>query len=302
MMFRRLLVPLDGSRLAECVLPVVLRSASLLQCAVTLLHVIEKKAPASIHGDTHLRDYGEAERYLAGIAEQLNAAGIQVDSHVHEVPQGDVPRCIADHARELHQDLIVLCTHGMGGMRRLVFGSNAEQVLTHGVTPVMLIQPDDHGVACPFGPERILVLVEDVAAPSPALAVGEALASFAGARLYLLAVVPTLTSMSAEQAASGRFTPHTTRHILQMTAEETAISLREEVNRLMARGVLVSGRVGRGAAAAVLVEVAREVNADLVVIAARGLAGLSAFWADAITRKVAAAYPCTLLLVPVEGA
>ena len=53
-------------------------------------------------------------------------------------------------ARELEQDLIVLCTHGMGGMRRLVFGTNAEQVLTHGATPVMLIQPNDQGIACPF--------------------------------------------------------------------------------------------------------------------------------------------------------
>jgi nucleotide-binding universal stress UspA family protein len=301
MMFRRLLVPLDGSRLAECVLPVVQGAAELFQCAVTLLHVIEKKAPASIHGDTHLRDHGTAELYLAGIEKQLKAVGLEVETHVHEVPQGDVPRCIAEHARELDQDLIVLCTHGMGGMRRLVFGSNAEQLLTHGATPVMLIQPDEEGRACPFGPERIVVLVDQTAAPSPALAAAEELAGLAGARLYLLSVVPTLTSMSAEQAASGRFTPHTTRHILQLTAEETAISLQQEVDRLMAREILASGRVGRGAVAAVLVAVAHEVNADLVVVAARGLAGLSAFWADAITRKVTAAHPCTLLLVPLES-
>ena len=300
MKFRRLLVPLDGSRLAECVLPVVRRSAELFHCTVTLLHVIEKKPPASIHGDTHLRDYREAELYLAGISRQLQAASLQVDSHVHEVPQGDVPRCIADHARELDQDLIVLCSHGMGGMRRLVFGSNAEQVLTHGATPVMLIQPDDRGLACPFGPERILVLVEETVAPGPALAIAEELASLARARLYLLAVVPTLTSMSAEQAASGRLAPRTTHHLLQLTAEETAVSLQKEVDRLIAREVAASGRVGRGAAASVLIETAREVGADLVVVAARGLAGLSAFWADAITRKVAAAHPCTLLLTPVR--
>ena len=66
-MFHRLLVPLDGSRLAECVLPVVQRSAELFECVITLLHVIEKKAPSSIHGDTHLRDSVEAERYLANI-------------------------------------------------------------------------------------------------------------------------------------------------------------------------------------------------------------------------------------------
>jgi nucleotide-binding universal stress UspA family protein len=298
MRFRRLLVPLDGSRLAECVLPVVQRSAALFQCQITLLHVIEKRAPSSVHGDTHLQAFAEAEGYLLRMAEELRAVGLRVDSHVHEVPQGDVPRCIAEHARELDQDLIVLCTHGMGGMRRLVFGSNAEQVLTHGATPVMLIQPNDQGIACPFGPERILVLVDGTLATRPALTTGEELASLARARLYLLDVVPTLASMSAEQAASGRLAPRTTSHLLDLTAEEAAVFLQEEVNRLLARGILASGTVGRGAAANVLVEVAREINADLVVIAARGLAGLSAFWADAITSKVAAAYPCSLLLIP----
>lgn len=297
-MFKRLLVPLDGSKLAECVLPVVQRSARLFHCRITLLHVLEKNAPSSIHGDTHLKAFAEAERYLAKIAERLKAEGLQVDSHTHEVPLADVPRCIAEHAQELDQDLIVLCTHGMGGMRRLVFGSNAEQVLTHGEVPVMLIQPGDHGIACPFGPERILVLVEETAAARPALTISEDMAGMARARLYLLMVVPTLASMSAEEAASGRLTPRTTRHILDLTAEEAAILLQEEVDRLTVLNILASGRVGRGAPAAVLVDVAREIDADLVVIAARGLAGLSAFWADAVTRKVASANPCTLLLIP----
>jgi nucleotide-binding universal stress UspA family protein len=298
MTFRRLLVPLDGSRLAECVLPVVQRAAELFHCAITLLHVIEKRAPSSIHGDTHLQVSGEAEKYLAALAERLIAVNLQVDCHVHEVPQGDVPRCIAEHARELDQDLIVLCSHGMGGMRRLVFGSNAEQVLSHGATPVMLVQPNEQGVAFPFGPDRVLALVDDTPETRPALEISEAVASQGRARLYLLAVVPTLTSMSAEQAASGRLTPRTTRQILDLAADEATLFLQNEVNRLIVREILASGRVARGAAAAVLIDFAREINADLVVLAVSRVAGLSAFWADAITHKVAAAYPCTLLLVP----
>jgi nucleotide-binding universal stress UspA family protein len=162
----------------------------------------------------------------------------------------------------------------------------------------MLIQPGDDGIACPFGPERILVLVEDTVAARPALAISEDLAWLARARLHLLVVVPTFASMSAEQAAGGRLIPRTTRHILDLTAEEAGLFLQREVERLSALNIPVGGRVGRGAVAAVLVESAREIDADLVVIAARGLAGLSAFWADAITRKIASAYPCTLLLIP----
>jgi nucleotide-binding universal stress UspA family protein len=281
-------------------LPLVQRTAQLYRCTITLLHVLERRPPSHIHGDTHLQDFREAEKYLLKIAEQLRAEGLEVESHVHEVPQGDVPKCIAEHARELGQDLIILCSHGMGGMRRLVFGTNAEQVLTHGATPVLLIQPNEQGIAFPFGPARILVLVDETAAARPALTAGEELANLARARLYLLAVVPTLISMSAEQAASGRLVPRTTKHILDLSAEETAVFLQKEVNGLIARGIAASGRVGRGAATTVLVDFAREIDADLVVIAARGLAGLSAFWADAITAKVAAAYPCSLLLIPRE--
>src|SRR5512137_108796 len=106
MRYSRLLVPLDGSRLAECVLPVVRRTAHLYRCTVTLLHVLERKPPSRIHGDSHLQGFQEAEEYLLKIAGQLKAEGLQVESHVHEVPQGDVPKCIAEHARELGQDLI----------------------------------------------------------------------------------------------------------------------------------------------------------------------------------------------------
>ena len=72
--------------------------AERIGCAVKLLHVIEKHPPSSIHGDTHLQDVTGAERYLALIAERIKGWGGNVSVHVHEVSQGDVPRCIAGHA------------------------------------------------------------------------------------------------------------------------------------------------------------------------------------------------------------
>jgi len=297
-MFRRLLVPLDGSRLAEAVLPVVRRMAEVVPCRITLLHVIEKRPPSSIHGDVHLHDSQSAEVYLASISQRLKEAGLEVDTHVHTVPQGDIPGCIAEHAGELEQDLIVLCTHGAGGVRRFVFGSNAEQVLTHGAAPVLFIHAKEQVVDKWSGPRRILVLLDNTPATVPALKIGAALAELAQARLYLLAVVPTLSSMSAEQAVSGRMIPHLTRHVLDLAAEEAAAYLQDEVDDLMGQGIPVSGRIERGSAAAGVERVAGEIEADLVIIASRGLAGLSALWADAITRKVSAVYDGVLLLIP----
>jgi len=110
--------------------------------------------------------------------------------------------------------------------------------------------------------------------------------------------VPTLTSMKAEQAVTGRLAPQATRQVFQLAAEEAASYLEQNVHDLVERKIAAFGRVERGDTASAVVSVARDVMADLVIIAARGLAGLSGFWADAVTRKVAGAYDGALLLIP----
>lgn len=297
-MFSRLLVPLDGSRLAESVLPVVEKLAGMVPCAIVLLHVIEKNAPNNIHGDTHLCDAEEAEAYLARISGRLRAEDLRVETHVHTVPQGDIPKCIAEHAVELEQDLIILCSHGSGGVRRFVFGSNAEQVLTHGATPVMLIQAPKHGSERSFGPERILLLVDETPSTRPALAVAVQLAAASGAEIHLVAVVPTVRSMSAEEAASGRLLPGAAREMLELTAEEKTRFLREEVGKLLEIPIRAKGSLERGDTATAVVSVAKKTGADLMILAVRGLAGLSAFWANTLTRRVAGSYDGVLLLFP----
>ncbi len=64
-MFKHLLVPLDGSKLAESALPVAAWLAKTLKAPITLLHVIEQDAPEEVHRDRHLTNSDEAEAYLA---------------------------------------------------------------------------------------------------------------------------------------------------------------------------------------------------------------------------------------------
>ncbi len=296
-MFRRCLVPLDGSRLAESVLPAVRRFGFPGDCLVTLLHVVEKGAPASVHGDVHLQEVRQAQTYLESVAAKLRADGLKVELHVHEVPQEDVPRGIADHAKELDKDLIVLCSHGRGGWRRFVFGSNAERVLAHGTTPVLLIRPNENGVAPPVGPHRIVILLDHLPETVLALEAGGELAERSGAELLLLGVVPTVERASGDLSPTSRLAPRTARYLRDMEAEDLAERLAGEVEKLTARRVRAGARVDRGDAAAVLARTAREIRADLVVLAVRGLAGLSAFWADAIPRKIAGSYEGALLLL-----
>ncbi|MGA2404522.1 MAG: universal stress protein [Syntrophobacteraceae bacterium] len=297
-MFSNLLVPLDGSKLAESVLPVVRGLAKRLGCAVKLLHVIEKRPPSSIHGDTHLQDVAGAERYLALIIERLRGWKMEVSSHVHEVPQGDVPRCIAEHAEELEQDLIVLCTHGSGGFKRFIFGTNAEQVLTHGHTPVILIKTDEYGRARDFGPDSIIALMDSASLSDAVLTACSELAITFGAKLHLLYVVPTAGSLTPEEIPGGRLIPRTTRLLLDLEADQTKERMKEQLESLLARTIVASGSVERGEAEPAVFAAAARRQADMVAMATRGLAGLGALWAKDLVSRISAGYDGALLLFP----
>ena len=297
-MFSNLLVPLDGSKLAESVLPVVRTLAERIGCAVKLLHVIEKHPPSSIHGDTHLQDVTGAERYLALIAERIRGWGVSVSMHVHEVPQGDLPRCIAEHAEELEQDLIVLCTHGSGGFKRLVFGTNAEQVLTHGRTPVILIKSDEYGRAPDFTNRSIIALMDITSQSDPVYTACSELALIFGAKLHLLYVVPTAGSATPEQTPGGRLVPSATRLLLDLEAEQTIARMKEQLESLLARNIEASGSVERGEAEPAVIGAAIERQADMLAMATRGLAGLGAFWAKDLVPRISASYDGALMLFP----
>src|SRR3970040_1164887 len=131
-MFRHMLVPLDGSRLAEAVLPVTAAFARALGAKVTLLHVVESDAPATVHGDVHLTQAAEAEAYLRGVTGAMAAQGVHAEMVVDE--GGDVAASIAHQAAGIEADLIILCTHGRSAVRALLFGRVAEQALARGAT------------------------------------------------------------------------------------------------------------------------------------------------------------------------
>ena len=143
-MFKRLIIPLDGSPLSEAVLPTAIHLALKLQASVTLIHVIERNAPRQVHGKPHLATPQEAEPYLAEVQRRLFPSGIPVEVHVHSMAIADVAESIVEHAREFGSDLVTMCTHGRGGLRKLLFGSIAQQVAAAGV-PVLLVRPVEGG-------------------------------------------------------------------------------------------------------------------------------------------------------------
>ncbi len=143
-MYRKILVPLDGSKLAEGVLPHVQALAKGLGSEVVLIRAVmplSTGATAAV-GLEAAAEAAKAERdqarsHLHSVVQRLKAEGLSVRAEVVEGEAGDA---IIDYSRRHEMDLIAMSTHGRGGLRRLVYGSVADHVLRHAGTPVLLIR------------------------------------------------------------------------------------------------------------------------------------------------------------------
>src|SRR4051794_23558621 len=105
MSFDTILVPLDGSRLGEAVLPVVVAFAKCSGAKIVLLHIIEENAPQTVHGEPHLTRAEEAEAYLDKLGSRY-AGQLTIEHHVHGTQENNVAQSIAAHVEELGADLV----------------------------------------------------------------------------------------------------------------------------------------------------------------------------------------------------
>lgn len=141
------MVPLDGSRLAECVLPHVRAIAG--GCFVNNVTLVQVMEPFHLREGLESRISPEerkrldndsmnlARDYLSGIKEQLGDSGIRAE---YEVLLGNVLDKIVDFANENQVDLVILATHGKSGISRWVWGSTADRILRACCMPVMMVR------------------------------------------------------------------------------------------------------------------------------------------------------------------
>src|SRR5262245_41895753 len=126
-MYQRIMVPLDGSELAQTALSHALGLCRTCAATLVLLHVRDPRT-GSVEA---------ARRYLEYVSRQHAAAGVPIELVVRE---GEVAAAIIDATRKSQIDLIVMATHGRSGLQRVVYGSVAEQVLRGSTTPVLLVR------------------------------------------------------------------------------------------------------------------------------------------------------------------
>ncbi len=196
-MFKAILVPLDGSPMAEQALPVAVRLARATDSALHLVHVHVPASPdpISIEGlpviDDQMRSMAaEHERvYLERVAAPL-AEGefIPITSRL----SGPVALKLASYARDISAGLIVMTTHGRGGFAQLWLGSVAESLARVSGTPLLLLRPDEHGVVANRLFKRVLVPLDGSPFAEEILPHARALANVDGGELHLLRIVDTL--------------------------------------------------------------------------------------------------------------
>ncbi len=152
--YARILVPVDGSVLAEAALPHAIAMARRFGATIELTRsytppasLLAASAASAMPGTGPILDAGpfiaaardEAEVYLAALAARIRREGVTVEQRRLD---GSAGESIAMESLRAEVDLIVMTTHGRGGLGRLVLGSVADHVLRHADCPVLLIRAD----------------------------------------------------------------------------------------------------------------------------------------------------------------
>jgi nucleotide-binding universal stress UspA family protein len=298
-MFAHIIVPLDGSRLAETALPIAVYLSTILGSQVALVHIVEENASPVIHGDRHLITPREAESYLENIRREFFAADARVSCHVHTHAAQNVADAILLHQSELNPDLIVMCTHGRGGVREFIFGSIAQQVVEAGQTPVLIIRPDTVSRQKAKPIHTLFAATDNDPQHWQGLQPAFQLAKKIKARLHILGVVPTMGALSGKHATLGRFMPATTYHVLEMAESELRSFFTEKTRNLNDADVGPTLQVARGDPLSLIIKTADSVDADVIILGTHGKAGTAAFWSGSIAARVVKQTLRPLLLIPV---
>ena len=148
-MYKRVLIPVDGSETAEAILPFILEIAGPLDIDIVLLRVIAPVPPVVVEATPYLevnlsKLQEEVDAYLSGLAAEVRAKGLRVTRLSR---RGEPVAEILAAARDVEADLIAMTTHGRTGPARLLFGSVAEGVLRHADMPVFLMRQTEREVA-----------------------------------------------------------------------------------------------------------------------------------------------------------
>ncbi|MBN9622541.1 MAG: universal stress protein [Actinobacteria bacterium] len=289
--FGRILVPLDGSHLAEAILPSAEALARRLGSVLVLVHAVEEDPPAAVHGEPHLASRAGAQAYLEHQREHYLQKGLEVEIHVSGPQEEDVAEAIERLAANLDIDLVAMCAHGRLTLRDRVIGPIAQRVLRGGRTPIMMRTSGasaEHTVEL----RRILFPVDfrhDLGAATNAVV---ALARESEAVVTLLHAVDLRPS-----GLPARMLPNTTAAVAELERDAARPRLAELAASLRGRDVSTEIRLSAEPADEAILGCARTLEPDLIVLVTHGRSGIVAWYERSIGRRMIEEPGLTLLLL-----
>ena len=274
-MFNRLLVPLDRSALAECVLPHVAAIAKAFDASILLLTVLEagesdEKQPSIDPLDWQIRK-AEAEAYLQKIARQMQDAGLRVEAQVLE---GKAEERIIEFAENQDINLIVLSSHGRSGLSGWNVSSVVQKIILRAYTSMMIVRAYQPIKSDPIDLKyrRLMVPVDGSQRAETVLPVASSLAAFYEADLFVVHVVrrPEMprrrTPLTPEDIGLAERLTERNKNEASKYLEE----IRSRVPANVQTRLEISDRVN-----ATLHEIAKQEDIDMVLLSAHGYSGES---------------------------
>lgn len=296
MTVRTVLVPLDGAAFAEAALPLAAHVARRHGATLRLVVVHDPPLPGSdAVAALAVALQGTARDYLHAVASRLDPAGTLV--HEVDVLQGPVGATLA--AASSQADLVVMATHGRGGLSRAWLGSVADYVLRHAAAPVLLVRPTE--VPATFGVvrlSRVLVPLDASGASEAALAAATAVVG-TPAEVTLLQVIEPVLGLS--EPAVPYPVPMDPTLLADVRAGVEARLARVAASlRAQGHGVVTKVVTGAGPAGAILEE-ATTGRHDLVAMTTQGQGGVGRLLLGSVADKVIRGADVPVLTVRPEG-
>lgn len=305
-MFKRILVPLDGSARAESALPVAARLARAYGASIELVRVVEAYAEYGAYLQSMLdEEKTEATRYLESAAKSIDLDGIEVEI---KVPLGLVGKSILAEAQASHASLIVLCSHGYTGMKHWMLGSVAEKVARHASVPVFILR--EGATFFSASPERLvraLVPVdgspfsEEIFEPVSYLVAGLTYSSSQSGELRILRAIdlPMTSGALRSQAHIGPLTEEEIRQhaqdYLKGLVTRLSATVLDELNLNVTTEVVSDPDV----ASAIIREAegSEDNRYDLIAMVTHGRSGAEHLMMGSVTERVLHATKMPLLVV-----
>jgi nucleotide-binding universal stress UspA family protein len=264
-MYQTIMVPLDGSPLAERALPFAKTLATASHGRILLFRAVTLPTfgltdPAIYQA----RAMYEAESYLADIAQRI-APAPPIETIV---VTGDAAPMIFEEIREHAVDLVVMSTHGRSGVGRWIYGSVADEIMRQANVPVLLV-PASIAITWPTDrAPRILVPLDGSLMAEEALETTRVMAKTLGAELQLLEVKVPLTYTYADPAAYMIYEVQEQEFDAQHYLETIAA-------RLRADGLAVTTFQAIGPAATMIASTAVEQGSDLIAMSTHASGGVT---------------------------